>query len=98
MISENNKTSDLHRLKIDLTHKMYLRRGDKGFALSELNIYYTWKNIKALQKNKSLKTTGKTRDEKFEISEGSYSISNIKDKFEYINKGSMKHGKNKPSV
>lgn len=82
LISENSKTSDLHRLELDLTHKTYLRRGDKRFALLGLSIYYTWENTKALYKKKTFKISGKTRDEKFEISEGSYSISNIKDKFE----------------
>ena len=91
MISEKNKTSDLHRLKIDLTHKMYLRRGDKQVELSELSIYYTSKNRKTSYRNKTFKISGKTRDEKLEISEGSYSISNITGKFEYINKRSMKH-------
>ena len=40
MNSKNSKTSDLHRLIHNLTRK------DKYIALSNLSIYYTWKNIK----------------------------------------------------
>ena len=46
MNSENSKTSDPHRLLLNLTDKIDLRRKDKYIALSNLSIYYTWKNIK----------------------------------------------------
>ena len=46
MNSENSKTSDPHRLLLNLTDKIYLRRKDKYIAFSNLGIYYTWKNIK----------------------------------------------------
>ena len=46
MNSENSKTSDPHRLLINLSDKMNLKRSDKYVALSNLSIYYTWKNIK----------------------------------------------------
>ena len=45
MNSKNSKTSDPHRLLLNLT-KIDLKRSDKYVALSKLNIYYTWKNIK----------------------------------------------------
>ena len=45
MNSENSKTSDPHRLLLNLTDKIDLRRKDKYIALSNLSIYYTWKNI-----------------------------------------------------
>ena len=48
---KNSKTSDPHRLLLDLTDKTNLRRKDKYIALSNLSIYYTWKNIKKLYKN-----------------------------------------------
>ena len=41
MNSENSKTSDLHRLLLNLTDKINLRRSDKYVALSNLSIYYT---------------------------------------------------------
>ena len=46
MNSENNKTSDRHVLILQLTDKLDLRRGEKIITLSNLSIYYTWKNIK----------------------------------------------------
>ena len=46
MNTQNSKTSDPHRLLLDLTDKINLRRKDKYIALSDLNLYYTWKIIK----------------------------------------------------
>ena len=46
MNSENIKTSDPHRILLNLSDKIDLRRKDKYVVLSNLSIYYTWKNIK----------------------------------------------------
>ena len=46
MNSENSKTSMPHVLILKLTNKLDLRIGKKIIALSNLSIYYTWKNIK----------------------------------------------------
>ena len=43
--SKNSKTSDPHRLLLNLTDKINLKRKHKNIALSNLSIYYTWKNI-----------------------------------------------------
>ena len=43
--SENSKTSEPHRLLINLANKIKLRRSDEYIALSNLSMYYTWKNI-----------------------------------------------------
>ena len=55
--SENSKTSGPHRLLLNLSDKLSLKRSDKYIALSNLRIYYTWKNIKKLDKNNKLKTS-----------------------------------------
>ena len=47
MNSENGRTSEYHVLVLNLTDKLNLRRGQKSVALSNLSIYYTWKNIKS---------------------------------------------------
>ena len=47
MNSENSRTSEYHVSVLKLTDKLDLRRGKKSIALSNLSIYYTWKNIKA---------------------------------------------------
>ena len=46
MNSENSKTSDPHRLLLNLLDKINLKRSDKYVALSNLSIYYTWKYVK----------------------------------------------------
>ena len=60
MNSKNSKTSDPHRLLLKLTDKTDLRRKDKYIALSNLSIYYTWKNIKKAYKNRNLKISAAT--------------------------------------
>ena len=45
MNSKNSETSDLHRLLLNLTDKINVKGSDKYVALSNLSIYYTWKNI-----------------------------------------------------
>ena len=95
--SENSKTSELHVLILKLTDKLDLRRGEKNIALSNLSIYYTWKNMKSSYNNNKFKILTPTWNDKIELPDGSYSVSNIQDCFEYILK---KHGENidKPSV
>ena len=46
MNSGNSKTSDPRRLLINLLDKIDLKRKNKYIALSNLSIYYAWKNIK----------------------------------------------------
>ena len=90
MNSKNSKTSDTHRLLLNLTDKIDLKRKDKYIALSNLSIYYTWKNIKKSYKNNKFKISAPTWTEEFELHDGSYFISDIQDYFEYILKT---HGK-----
>ena len=47
MNSENSKTSDTHRLLLNLLDEINLKRIDKHIALSNLSIYYIWKKIKS---------------------------------------------------
>ena len=46
MNTEDSKTSEPHRFKLDLTGKRNLKDPKKDMALANLSIYYTWKNIK----------------------------------------------------
>ena len=50
MNSKNNKTY-LLRLLLNLTDKIDVRRKDRYIALSNLSIYFIWKNIKKSYKN-----------------------------------------------
>ena len=51
MNSGSSKTFDPHRLLLNLSDKITLKTSYKYVALSDLSIYYTWKNIKKLYKN-----------------------------------------------
>ena len=51
MNTENSKTSELHRFKLNLEYKINLKNSNKNMALANLSIYYTWKNIKSEYKN-----------------------------------------------
>ena len=74
MNSENSKTSDHHRLSLNLIDKIDLRQKHKYIALSNLSIYYTWKKIKQSYKNNKFKISSLIWNEEFELLDGSYSI------------------------
>ena len=91
MNSENSKTFKPHVLIHKLTDKLDLKRGEKSIALSNLNIHYTWKNMKSSCYNNKFKISAPTWNDKFELTHGSYSVSDIQDYFEHISK---KYGEN----
>ena len=97
MKSENSKTSKANVLILTFTVKLDLRRGEKSIAVSNLSIYNTWKNIKSSYNKNKFKISAPTWNNKFELPDGSYSVSNIQDYFEYILKN---HGENidNPSI
>ena len=85
MNSGNSKTSKLHVLILKLTNKLDLRIGEKIIiALSNLSIYYTWENMKSSYNNNKFKIPAPTWNDKFELPDGSYSVPDIQDYFEYI--------------
>ena len=63
MNSKSNKTSKLHVLTLKLTNKLDLRI----IALSNLSIYYTWRNIKSPYNNNKCKISAPTWNDKFEL-------------------------------
>ena len=85
----NSKTSEPHVLIFKLTNKLDLRIDEKLIALSNLSIYPKWKNIKSWYNNNKFKISAPAWNDKFELPDGSYSLSDIQDYFEYIFK---KHG------
>ena len=60
MNSKNSKISDPHRILLSLTDRIELRRKDKYIVLSNLSIYYTWKNIQKSFKNNKFKISAPT--------------------------------------
>ena len=83
MNSEKSKTSKPHVLTLTVINKLDLRLIEKVIALSNLSIYYTWRKIKSSYNNK-FKISAPTWNDKFELPDRSYSISDIQDYFEYI--------------
>ena len=82
--SKNSQTSKLHVLILKLTDKLDLRRGQNRTALSNLSFHYTWKIIKSSHNNNEFKISAPLWNDEFELPDGSYSVSDIQDYFEYI--------------
>ena len=66
------------------TNRLDLRVCEKLIALSNLSIYYTWKNIKAHTITIDFKISAQTWNDEFKLQDGSDSVSDIQDYFEYI--------------
>ena len=68
MNSGNSKTADPQRLLLNLSGKIILKRSDKYVALSNLSIYFIWKNIQRSYKSNKFKILSPIRIE-FELFE-----------------------------
>ena len=79
---EDGKTFDPHRLLLNLSSSLNWKRSNKYVALSSLSIYYAWKNTKKSYENNKFKTSTLAMNEKFELPDRSYSVSDIQDYFE----------------
>ena len=84
MNSKNSKRSEPHRFRLDLADKFDLKDPKKNMALANLHTYYTWKYIKSKYSNNKFKISAPTWNDKFDLPDGSYSISDIQDYFEFI--------------
>ena len=63
---------------------MNLKNPNKNMALANLCVYYTWKNIKSEYNSNKFKISAPTWNDEFNLLDGSYSVSDIQDYFEYI--------------
>ena len=86
---ENSKKKEPNKFVLNFSQRLDLRISNKYVALQNLSIYYTWRNRKQCKNNK-LKILTPTWNDKFELPDGSYSVSDIQDYIEYIIKN-MKH-------
>ena len=84
MNTEKSRTNEPHRLKLDLTGKLNLKNPKKNIALVYLSIYYTWENIKSECNNNKFKISAPTWNDTFDLPDGSYSIDDIQDYFEFM--------------
>ena len=84
MNTESSKTNESNKFIYQLTDKLNLKTpNNKNIGLVNLSIYYTWKNIKSEYNNK-FKISAPTWNDTFDLSDGSYSVSDIEDYFEFI--------------
>ena len=84
MNPENSKTNEPHKFRLSLADKLNLKNPNKNIALGNLSIYYTWKNIKSAYRNNKFKIAAPTWNDTFDLPDGSYSIADIQDYFEFI--------------
>ena len=97
MNSESSRTSEYHVLVLKLTDKLDLKRRRKSIALSNLSIYYIWKNMQSSWNNNKFKISAPTWSDKFELPDGLYLIADIQDYFNYILKNHNENVDN-PSI
>ena len=85
MNTENSKTNESNKFIYQFTDKLNLKTpNNKNIGLLNLSIYYTWKNIKSEYNNNKFKISAPTWNDTFDLPDGSYSISDIQDYFEFI--------------
>ena len=86
MNTENSRKNEPHKFLLNLSKKLHLTGSNKHVALLNLSIYYTWKNIRKQYNSNKLKITAPTWTDEFELTDCSYSMSDIQDYIEYIKK------------
>ena len=85
MNTENSKTNESNKFIYQFTDKLNLKTpNNKNIGLVNLSIYFTWKNIKSEYNNNKFKISAPTWNDTFDLPDGSYSISDIQDYFEFI--------------
>ena len=85
MNTENSKTNESSKCIYQFSDKLNLKNpNNKNIGLVNLSIYYTRKNIKSTYNNSTFKVSTPTWNDKFDLPEGSYSISDIQEYFEYV--------------
>ena len=89
MNNENSRTNESNKFCYYFTDMCNLKGLNKNIALVNLNIYYTWKNIKSAYNNNKFRISVPSWNDEFDLPDGLYSISDRQDYFEYIIK---KHG------
>ena len=84
MNTENRKTSEPTKFGLNQPQRLDLRRSNKHVTVQNLSVYYTQKNVRYQYKNNKPKIIAPARNDDFELSYGSYSVSGIQDYIENI--------------
>ena len=98
MDTENNRTNEPQRFMLSfvLVDKLNLKDPNKNMALANLRIYYTWKDIKSAYNNNKSKISDLTWHDELDLPDGSDSIVDIQDYFEFIIKKHETLAENSP--
>ena len=81
----NSKSNESNKFIYQFTDKLNLKNPNKNMALANLSTYYTWKNIKLdYNNNNKFKVFAPTWNDTFDLPNGSYSIADVQNYFEYI--------------
>ena len=97
MNTENSKRNKSNKFIGQFNDKLNLKtRNNKNIGLVNLSIYYAWKNIKSAYNNKKFKISAPIWSYEFDLPDGSYSISDIQDYFEFIIKKYERLAENPP--
>ena len=80
----NSKTNESNKFMYQFADKVNLKNLNKNIALANLSIYYMCKSIKSKYSNNKSKVSAPTWNDEFNLPDGSYSVSDIQDYFEYI--------------
>ena len=82
---EIRKTNESNKFIYQFTNKLNLKNpSNKNIGLVDLSTYYTWWNIKFTYDNKKFKISALTWNDEFDLPDGSYSIADFQDYFEFI--------------
>ena len=84
MNTENSKTSESQRFRLDLTDKLNLKNPKKKYGFSKLKYLLHLESIKREYNNNKFKTSAPNWNETFDLPDGSDSIDDIQDYFEFI--------------
>ena len=83
--TKNSKKNKCNKFIYLFTDKFNLKtQNNKNIGLVNLSIYHTWKNTKLVYNNIEFKISAPTWNDEFDLLDGSYSISDIQDYFEFI--------------
>ena len=80
----NSKTNKSNKFIFQFTDKLNVKTPNNNMALANFSIYYTWKNVKSEYNNNERKIHAPTWNNEFNLPDGSYSVSDIQDYFEYV--------------
>lgn len=80
----SKKAQDSSKLTLDIFNTIDLTGSQRYVFLSNLSIYYTWKNVTKEYNNNKFKINTPKWSEEFSLPDGSYSVSNIDEYFKLI--------------